>query len=169
GVTQPPVEPNQYQDVTSRGNKGSRPKEYQLTRDCVAAMENVIMVSWTVHGIPAVRGRFKVLGAGYNPISWLPINPKTNVFEIHPHHRLEYLVMLKVNENFGKTVPVPWLVLAVSFMGWAAGSTSQLPMLKGVNYPYWKTKMRAFLKVADKRVWWLWKMVGVVLYCERSD
>uniref|UniRef100_A0A803P3I8 Gag-pol polyprotein n=1 Tax=Cannabis sativa TaxID=3483 RepID=A0A803P3I8_CANSA len=33
------------------------------------------------------------------------------------------------------------------------GSTSRPPMLEGSNYPYWKIKMRAFLKVVDKRVW----------------
>ena len=27
------------------------------------------------------------------------------------------------------------------------------PMLDGVNYPYWKTKMRAYLKSIDERVW----------------
>ena len=26
-------------------------------------------------------------------------------------------------------------------------------MLEGANYPYWKTKMRAFLKAVDERVW----------------
>ncbi|XP_062088790.1 uncharacterized protein LOC133795353 [Humulus lupulus] len=33
------------------------------------------------------------------------------------------------------------------------GSTSRPPMLEGANYPYWKTKMRAFLKAVDERVW----------------
>ncbi|XP_060961015.1 uncharacterized protein LOC133031514 [Cannabis sativa] len=33
------------------------------------------------------------------------------------------------------------------------GSTSRPPMLEGSNYPYWKTKMRAFLKAVDERVW----------------
>ncbi|XP_060972451.1 uncharacterized protein LOC133038346 [Cannabis sativa] len=33
------------------------------------------------------------------------------------------------------------------------GSTSRPPMLEGANYPYWKTKMRAFLRVVDERVW----------------
>ncbi|XP_060965320.1 uncharacterized protein LOC133034284 [Cannabis sativa] len=33
------------------------------------------------------------------------------------------------------------------------GSTSRPPMLEGANYPYWKTKMRAFLRAVDERVW----------------
>ncbi|XP_062080191.1 uncharacterized protein LOC133784942 [Humulus lupulus] len=33
------------------------------------------------------------------------------------------------------------------------GSTSRPPMLEGANYHYWKTKMRAFLKAVDERVW----------------
>ncbi|XP_062080126.1 uncharacterized protein LOC133784870 [Humulus lupulus] len=33
------------------------------------------------------------------------------------------------------------------------GSTSRPPMLEGANYPYWKTKMHAFLKAVDERVW----------------
>ncbi|XP_060968423.1 uncharacterized protein LOC133035979 [Cannabis sativa] len=33
------------------------------------------------------------------------------------------------------------------------GSTSRPPMLEGSNYPYWKTKMRVFLKDVDERVW----------------
>jgi hypothetical protein len=32
-------------------------------------------------------------------------------------------------------------------------STSRPPRLEGSNYPYWKTKMRAFLKAVDERVW----------------
>ena len=33
------------------------------------------------------------------------------------------------------------------------GSTTRPPMLEGANYPYWKTKMRAFLKAVVERVW----------------
>lgn len=33
------------------------------------------------------------------------------------------------------------------------GSTSRPPMLDGANYPYWKARMRAFLKAIDERVW----------------
>ncbi|KAM6574972.1 hypothetical protein CsatA_023299 [Cannabis sativa] len=33
------------------------------------------------------------------------------------------------------------------------GSTSRPSMLEGANYPYWKTKMRAFLRAVDERVW----------------
>ncbi|XP_062104431.1 protein NRT1/ PTR FAMILY 5.2-like [Humulus lupulus] len=33
------------------------------------------------------------------------------------------------------------------------GSTSRPPMLEGANYPYWKTKMCAFLRAVDERVW----------------
>ncbi|XP_060967078.1 uncharacterized protein LOC133035302 [Cannabis sativa] len=33
------------------------------------------------------------------------------------------------------------------------GSTSRPPMLEGDNYPYWKTKMRAFLRAVDEKVW----------------
>ena len=33
------------------------------------------------------------------------------------------------------------------------GSTTRPPMLEGAYYPYWKTKMRAFLKVVDEHVW----------------
>ncbi|XP_060968704.1 uncharacterized protein LOC133036209 [Cannabis sativa] len=33
------------------------------------------------------------------------------------------------------------------------GSTSRPVMLEGANYPYWKTKMRAFLRAVDERVW----------------
>ncbi|XP_062114498.1 uncharacterized protein LOC133825594 [Humulus lupulus] len=33
------------------------------------------------------------------------------------------------------------------------GSTTRPPMLEGANYPYWKTKMRAYLKSVDERVW----------------
>ena len=33
------------------------------------------------------------------------------------------------------------------------GSMTRPPMLDGVNYPYWKTKMRAYLKSIDERVW----------------
>ncbi|KAM6596627.1 hypothetical protein CsatA_007151 [Cannabis sativa] len=33
------------------------------------------------------------------------------------------------------------------------GSTSRPPMLEGANYPYWKTKMRAFLRAVNERVW----------------
>ncbi|XP_062104227.1 uncharacterized protein LOC133815396 [Humulus lupulus] len=33
------------------------------------------------------------------------------------------------------------------------GSTTRPPMLEGANYPYWKTKMRAYLKSIDERVW----------------
>ncbi|KAM6576624.1 hypothetical protein CsatB_028461 [Cannabis sativa] len=33
------------------------------------------------------------------------------------------------------------------------GSTSRPLMLEGANYPYWKTKMRAFLRAVDERVW----------------
>ncbi|XP_060960703.1 uncharacterized protein LOC133031259 [Cannabis sativa] len=33
------------------------------------------------------------------------------------------------------------------------GSISRRPMLEGANYPYWKTKMRAFLRVVNERVW----------------
>ncbi|XP_030479336.2 uncharacterized protein LOC115696583 [Cannabis sativa] len=32
------------------------------------------------------------------------------------------------------------------------GSTSRPPMLEGANYPYWKTKMRAFLRAIDERL-----------------
>ncbi|XP_062103129.1 uncharacterized protein LOC133814150 [Humulus lupulus] len=32
-------------------------------------------------------------------------------------------------------------------------STTRPPMLEGANYPYWKTKMRAYLKSVDERVW----------------
>ena len=32
-------------------------------------------------------------------------------------------------------------------------STVRPPLLDGTNYPYWKTKMRAFLKSIDERVW----------------
>ncbi|XP_062114802.1 uncharacterized protein LOC133827049 [Humulus lupulus] len=46
------------------------------------------------------------------------------------------------------------------------GSTSQPPMLEGANYPYWKTKMCAFLRVVDERVWMAvedgWKCPTVV-------
>ncbi|XP_062100592.1 uncharacterized protein LOC133806517 [Humulus lupulus] len=46
------------------------------------------------------------------------------------------------------------------------GSTSRPPMLEGVNYPYWKTKMRAFLRAVDERVWMAvedgWKCPTVV-------
>ena len=27
------------------------------------------------------------------------------------------------------------------------------PLLDGINYPYWKAKMKSFLKSIDKRVW----------------
>ncbi|XP_060968688.1 uncharacterized protein LOC133036194 [Cannabis sativa] len=33
------------------------------------------------------------------------------------------------------------------------GSTSRPPMLEGANYPYCKTKMRAFLRAVNERVW----------------
>ncbi|XP_062088723.1 uncharacterized protein LOC133795284 [Humulus lupulus] len=33
------------------------------------------------------------------------------------------------------------------------GSTTRPPMLEGANYPYWKTKMRAYLNSVDERVW----------------
>ena len=33
------------------------------------------------------------------------------------------------------------------------GSMTRPPMLDGANYPYWKTKMRAYLKSIDERVW----------------
>ncbi|XP_062103502.1 uncharacterized protein LOC133814575 [Humulus lupulus] len=33
------------------------------------------------------------------------------------------------------------------------GSTTRPPMLEGANYPYWKTKMKAYLKSVDERVW----------------
>ncbi|XP_062074886.1 uncharacterized protein LOC133778888 [Humulus lupulus] len=46
------------------------------------------------------------------------------------------------------------------------GSTSRPPMLEGANYPYWKTKMRAFLKAVDERVWMVvedgWKCPTIV-------
>ncbi|XP_062119347.1 uncharacterized protein LOC133833105 [Humulus lupulus] len=46
------------------------------------------------------------------------------------------------------------------------GSTSRPPMLEGANYPYWKTKIRAFLRVVDERVWMAvedgWKCPTVV-------
>ncbi|XP_062104023.1 uncharacterized protein LOC133815170 [Humulus lupulus] len=46
------------------------------------------------------------------------------------------------------------------------GSTSRPPMLEGENYPYWKTKMRAFLRAVDERVWMAvedgWKCPTVV-------
>ena len=32
-------------------------------------------------------------------------------------------------------------------------STVRPPLLDGTNYPYWKAKMRAFLKSIDERVW----------------
>ena len=32
-------------------------------------------------------------------------------------------------------------------------STTRPPLLDGTNYPYWKAKMRAFLKSIDERVW----------------
>ena len=31
--------------------------------------------------------------------------------------------------------------------------TIRPPLLDGTNYPYWKAKMRAFLKSIDERVW----------------
>ena len=33
------------------------------------------------------------------------------------------------------------------------GSISRSPLLDGSNYPYWKARMRAFLKSIDERVW----------------
>ncbi|XP_062076044.1 uncharacterized protein LOC133780190 [Humulus lupulus] len=46
------------------------------------------------------------------------------------------------------------------------GSTSRPPMLEGANYPYWKTKMCAFLRAVDERVWMAvedgWKCPTVV-------
>lgn len=32
-------------------------------------------------------------------------------------------------------------------------STVRPPLLDGSNYPYWKARMRAFLKSMDERVW----------------
>ena len=32
-------------------------------------------------------------------------------------------------------------------------STSRPPLLDRTNYPYWKARMRAFLKSIDERVW----------------
>ena len=31
--------------------------------------------------------------------------------------------------------------------------TTRLHLLDGTNYPYWKAKMRVFLKSRDERVW----------------
>ena len=33
------------------------------------------------------------------------------------------------------------------------GSTNRPPLLEGPNYPYWKPRMRAFLKSIDEKVW----------------
>ena len=33
------------------------------------------------------------------------------------------------------------------------GSISRLPQLDGSNYPYWMTRMKAFIKTLDEKAW----------------
>ena len=50
-------------------------------------------------------------------------------------------------------VSVCYSVCAGMEMFREGGSMTRPPMLDGANYPYWKTKMRAYLKSIDERVW----------------